>query len=291
MLAGVDLGGTQVRVAMARTDGRITASTRTRTAAVGGPEGMARWVAAQIERLRGRARVQRIAIGAPGPLDPDRGVLVNPANLPGWENAPLAALVSRATGVPTLLQHDAKVAALAEYHQGAGRGARALVYITWSTGIGGGVIIGGRLFTGAHGTAGELGHMIVDPDGPLDGCGQRGCLEVFAGGRQLARQTGETAAELFKAALAGDLEALAIVKRAAAYMGIGLVNVTNLYDPDVIVMGGGISKSWKLVGAPLTAALRASPFIAAARRPALRRARLGDRVGLVGAVEWARANL
>jgi len=291
MLAGIDLGGTQVRVAVARTDGRLTGSARTRTAAVGGPQGMAEWAAAQIERLRGRARMQRIAIGAPGPLDPDRGVLINPANLPGWENAPLAVLVSRATGVPTLLQHDAKVAALAEYHQGAGRGAQALVYITWSTGIGGGVIIDGRLFTGAHGTAGELGHMILDPDGPLDGCGQRGCLEVFAGGNQLARQTGEPASELFHAAEAGDLEALAIVKRAAAYMGIGLVNVTNLYDPDVIVMGGGISKSWKLVGPLLMAGLMGSPFISAARRPALRRARLGDRVGLVGAVEWARANL
>jgi glucokinase len=291
MLAGIDLGGTQVRVAVARTDGRITGSARTRTAAVGGPRGMAQWVAAQIDRLGGPPRVQRIAIGAPGPLDPERGVLVNPANLPGWENAPLAALVSRATGVPTLLQHDAKLAALAEYHQGAGRGARVLVYITWSTGIGGGVIIDGRLFTGAHGTAGELGHMILDSDGPLDGCGQRGCLEVFAGGNQLARQTGEPAAELFRAAEAGDVEALAIVKRAATYMGIGLVNVTNLYDPDVIVMGGGISKSWKLVGPLLIAALKGSPFIVAARRPALRRARLGDRVGLVGAVEWARANL
>jgi glucokinase len=291
MLAGVDLGGTQVRVAVARTDGRITGSARTRTATVGGPEGMARWVAEQIDRLRGRGRVQRIGIGAPGPLDPDRGVLVNPANLPGWEKAPLAALVSRATGVPTLLQHDAKVAALAEYHQGAGRGARVLVYITWSTGIGGGLIIDGRLFTGAHGTAGELGHMILDPDGPLDGCGQRGCLEVFAGGHQLARQTGESASDLFQAAEAGDLEALAIVKRAATYMGIGLVNVTNLYDPEVIVMGGGISKSWKLVGPLLVAGLKGSPFIGAARRPALRRARLGDRVGLVGAVEWARANL
>ncbi|MEP7106132.1 MAG: ROK family protein [Chloroflexota bacterium] len=291
MLAGIDLGGTQVRLAVARTDGRITGSARTRTSAVGGPAGMAEWVASELDRLRGRARVRRIAIGAPGPLDAERGVLVNPANLPGWEDAPLAALVSRATGVPTLLQHDAKVAALAEYHQGAGRGARALVYITWSTGIGGGVIIEGRLFSGAHGTAGELGHMIVDPDGPLDGCGQRGCLEVFAGGAQLARQTGEPASDLFQAAEAGNVEALAVVKRAATYMGIGLVNVTNLYDPDVIVMGGGISKSWKLVGTLLAAALQGSPFIVAARRPALRRARLGDRVGLVGAVEWARANL
>jgi len=291
MLAGVDLGGTQVRVALARTDGRITATAKTRTAAVGGPEGMAEWVAAQIERLRGRSKVRRIAIGSPGPLDAVHGKLINPANLPGWEGSPLAALVSRVTGVPTLLQHDAKVAALAEYHQGAGRGSRHMVYITWSTGIGGGVIIDGQLFSGAHGSAGELGHMIIDPDGPLDACGQHGCLEVFAGGNNLARQTGEPAAQLFEAAESGDLEALAIVKRAAGYMGIGLINVTNLFDPDVIVIGGGISSSWKLVGPHLEAALKGSPFIGAARRPALRRARLGDRVGLVGAVEWARANL
>ena len=102
MLAGVDLGGTQVRVALARTDGRITGIAKTRTAAVGGPQGMAEWVAAQVDHLRGRAKVRRVAIGSPGPLDAVHGKLVNPANLPGWEGAPLAALVARATGAPTL---------------------------------------------------------------------------------------------------------------------------------------------------------------------------------------------
>lgn len=291
MIAGIDLGGTQVRVAVARSDGRIVASTKTRTAAIGGPAGMVHWAAATIDRLRNRQPMRSVAIGAPGPIDPERGILVNPPNLEGWHNVPLAQMLSAELGCQVLLQNDANLAALGEYHHGAGVGTRNMVYVTWSTGIGGGLIVGGKLFSGSHGTAGEVGHMIVDPDGPLDGCGQRGCLEVFAGGHNLARQTGESAQELFAAAGRGDPEARMIVHRAATYVGLGLINLANLIDPEMIVIGGGVTRSWKLVAPVLEETLRSSPFIKPARRPRIRRARLGDRAGQVGAVEWARANL
>jgi glucokinase len=291
VIAGIDLGGTQVRVALARSDGRITATARARTPLLKTPERVVEWAAAQIEKHSGREKVRSLAIGAPGPIDTRRGVLVNPPNLPGWRNVPLTALLEQAVGCPAYLENDANLAGLGEYHQGAGRGAVNLVYVTWSTGVGGALILGGRLYSGSHGSAGEIGHTVVDPDGPLDGCGQRGCIEVFCGGRQLAAQTGESTSELFEAASKGDLEARMIVNRAATYMGIGLINLTNLVDPDVIVMGGGITRSWKVVEPVLTATLRGSPFIKPNRRPRLRRARLGDRGGLVGAVEWARHNL
>jgi len=291
VIAGIDLGGTQVRVALARSDGRIVATARARTALLKTPERVVEWAAAQIEKRSGREKVRSLAIGARGPIDTRRGVLVNPPNLPGWGNAPLTALLERAVGCPAYLENDANLAGLGEYHQGAGRGAVNLVYVTWSTGVGGALILGGHLYSGSHGSAGEIGHTVVDPDGPLDGCGQRGCIEVFCGGRQLATQTGESTSELFEAAARGDREARMIVNRAATYMGIGLINLTNLVDPDVIVMGGGVTRSWKVVEPVLTATLRGSPFIKPNRRPRLRRARLGDRGGLVGAVEWARHNL
>src|ERR1044071_7424827 len=110
-----------------------------------------------------------------------RGVLVNPPSLP-WQNVPLAAMMSRATGARVMLANDADMAGLGEFHHGAGRGTRNMVYVTWSTGVGGGLIIDGKLHRGAHGTAGEIGHMIIDPNGPLDTCGQRGCLEAFVSG-------------------------------------------------------------------------------------------------------------
>ena len=289
MLAGIDLGGTQVSVALARSDGHLVASIKTKTAMLATPQAMVDWAAGEIDRHRGREKVRSITIAAPGPIDIKRGVLVNPPNLP-WQNVPLVAMMGRATGAKVQLANDADMAGLGEFHHGAGRGSRNMVYITWSTGVGGGLIIDGKLHRGAHGTAGEIGHMIIDPNGPLDNCGQRGCLEAFISGTALARETGHTAAELFAAAAAGDRQARSVVERAARYMGIALISLTNALDPEIFVMGGGVSRSWALVYPTMIETLRSSPFIKPARRPRLRRARLGDRAGQVGAVEWARIN-
>ena len=289
MLAGIDLGGTQVRVALARSDGRLVTSIKTRTPLLHTAQDMVDWAAAAIDRHRGREKVRSITIAAPGPIDLKRGVLVNPPNLP-WKNVPLAAMMSRATAAKVQLANDADMAALGEFHHGAGRGTKNMIYITWSTGVGGGLIVDGRLHRGAHGTAGEVGHMIVDPDGPLDNCGQRGCLEALVSGRALATQTGHPAAELFGLAARGDRGARTVVERAARYMGTALISLTNAFDPEIFVMGGGVSRSWKLVYPTMVETLRSSPFIKPARRPRLRRARLGDRAGQVGAVEWARIN-
>jgi glucokinase len=291
VIAGIDLGGTQVRVAVAEDSGEIVHSTKTRTALLDGPQGMVEWAAGEARKRAGRAKVRAVAIGAPGPIDTKRGILANPPNLPGWENSPLEQMLRDALGCPAHLENDANLAGVGEYHRGAGRGSRNMVYITWSTGVGGGLIVNGRLLSGSHGSAGEIGHMIIDPDGPLDGCGQRGCLEVFAGGRQMQARTGESAAEIFEAAERGEREARAIVDRAAHYMGLALINLTNLIDPDIIVIGGGVTRSWELVAPTMEQVLRSSPFIRPARRPKVRRARLGDRAGQVGAIEWARLSL
>jgi glucokinase len=289
MLAGIDLGGTQVRVALARSDGNLVASVKTKTPLLKTPNGLVDWASAEIDRLRGNQKVTSIAIGAPGPIDLKRGVLVNPPNLP-WKNVPLAAMLSKATGAKVHLANDADMAGLGEFHRGAGRGTRNMVYITWSTGVGGGIIIDGRLHRGGHGTAGEVGHMIIDPNGPLDNCGQYGCLEVFVGGANLAKETGHPAAELFAAAARGDRHAHMVVERSARYMGLALISLTNVIDPEMFVMGGGVTRSWKLVAPTMRETLQSSPFIKPARRPLLRRARLGDLAGQVGAVEWARIN-
>ena len=291
MIAGIDLGGTQVRVAVARSDGRIVATSRNRTHSLGTPRRVVEWTAEQLSLLTDGEPVSSIGIGAPGPTDPRRGVLVNPPNLPGWRNVPLAPMVREIVGCPAFLENDANLAALGEHRHGAGRGTSTMVYITWSTGVGAGLILDGRLFSGAHGTAGEVGHMILDPEGPLDRCGQRGCVEAYCGGGALARETGASAEELFDEAVAGDGEAAARVREAATYMGYALINVANLFDPQVVVMGGGVTRSWRQVAPVMEEVLRSSPFIKPSRRPHLRRARLGDRAGLVGAVEWARDHL
>lgn len=290
MIAGIDLGGTQARVAVARSDGRIVAVRKVHTPDLKGPQGLVDWAAQTIDGLRGTQRVTSIAVGSPGPIDLKRGVLVNPPNLHGWRSVPLEKMLGAATRASVHLANDADLAAVGEFHHGAGRGTQNMVYITWSTGVGSGLIIDGKLYRGSHGTAGELGHTIIDPDGPLDTCGQRGCLERFAAGHSIATDTGRAASEVFAAAARGEAESQMVVSKAAVYMGIGLINVTNLIDPEVIVIGGGIVQSWTLVQGVLREMLASSPFIKPARRPKVRRARLGDRAGLVGAVEWARQN-
>src|SRR2546430_14430255 len=289
MLAGIDRDGTRLRDALARSDGGLGASIKPKPPLLPTPQDMVDWAAGEIDRHRGREKVRSITIAAPGPIDLKRGALVNPPNLP-WQNVPLVAMMSRATGARVHLANDADMAGLGEFHHGAGRGTQNMVYITWSTGVGGGLIIDGKLHRGAHGTAGEIGHTIIDPNRPLDNCGQRGCLEAFVSGTALARETGHTAAELFAAAASGDRQARVVVEGGARYSGIALISLTNALDPEMFVMGGGVSRSWALIYPTMIATLRSSPFIKPARRPRLRRARLGDRAGQVGAVEWARIN-
>src|SRR5215472_12936725 len=193
MIAGIDLGGTQARVALSRSDGRIVAVRKVHTPDLGGPAGFVAWVTKTLDALRGGQKVTSIAIGSPGPIDLKRGVLVNPPNLHGWRNVPLSDLLGATTGAAVHLANDADLAAVGEFHHGAGQGVRKMVYVTWSTGVGSGLIIDGKLYRGAHGTAGELGHTILDPDGPLCTCGQRGCLEQLAAGHGIASQTGRSA--------------------------------------------------------------------------------------------------
>jgi glucokinase len=291
VIAGIDLGGTLVRVAVAQADGSIVGIAKGRTPDLGGPSGVVAWSRENADRLAEGAPIEVIGIGVPGPSDPRTGVLVNPPNLPGWPSGlPLGEMLGDAFGAPVHLENDANLAAVAELKRGAGRGVRNLVYVTWSTGIGSGLILDGKLYSGTHGSAGELGHMVLDRDGPECFCGMRGCVEAYASGHSIATRAGRPAAEVFTAAQAGDPEAAGIVEQAAQRVGLGLLNLTNLVDPEVIVMGGGITQSWSLVEGWLGEAILESPFVTPNRRPRIVRAELGADVGLVGAVEWAIEN-
>lgn len=290
VIGAIDLGGTHARLAFADREGPILRTVRTRTADLGSPQAMVEWVANEADRVAGPGVLRSVAIGAPGPVEPAEGRLINPPNLPGWHQVRLADLLANELKCAVHLENDANLAGLGEFHEGAGNGSRQMVYVTWSTGIGGGLILDGALRSGAHGSAGEIGHMIIDPGGPVCGCGQRGCLEAFCSGANVARNYGRPASELLKVAAEGDVDAKVAVERIAGYMGIGLTNLANLYDPELIVIGGGFTRShsWKLLRPTMMRVLRASPFVTPRRRPRVVRARLGDRAGLAGAVEWAR---
>jgi glucokinase len=257
---GFDIGGTKIGIALGDGQGRLCATQRIATPR--GPDWQSDLVeiaAAARALLEAQgldpAAVEAIGIAAPGPLDPERGCLRKPPNLPHWDQVPLRAWFEDAFGVPVQVENDANAAALAEWRYGAGRGVRDLVYLTLSTGLGAGVIANGALVRGAHGAAGELGHLALDPDGELCACGMRGCYEVALGGAAWARRLAHTApgsslalalagsrerlaaTHLIEAARRGDAFALAELARWNQALAQLLIVVCYALDPARIVLG------------------------------------------------------
>src|SRR3989442_8973401 len=306
---GVDLGGTQLRVAVADDRGRLrTVVRRTTEAARGRDHVIKRIVDAVKQGLEEDGtpprRVRALGIGLPGPVDPAAGLVISPGNLPGFRNVPLNRILTRATGIPSFLHHDAHLAALGEHRRGAARGASELIYVTVSTGIGAGLILRGELYAGAHGIAGEIGHIVVQPGGPLCRCGNHGCVEAIASGTGIARAARESARgtpgsalhglehphaeDVARAARAGDELATAILENAGTYLGIAMGTLVNLFNPQLIVLGGSVIKAGNFMLGPMRRSMNASSWKAARRGLRIVRPALGDDVGLIGAVEYAR---
>jgi glucokinase len=307
-VVGVDLGGTQVRAMLSDEQGTPLKRVNTLTLAHEGPHKvMARVEDCIRQVLEGteRSEVLGIGIGAPGTVNPWTGVLTYTTNIPGLDNWPLRDQLAQKFQVPAFVGNDAKVAALGEHRFGAGKKASSLVYLTISTGIGGGVIDAGRLLLGARGWATELGHTIVEPHGPRCACGNIGCLEALAAGPAIARHAVEllqsgrasllpgmvegkldriTAKEVAKAAKEGDRLAVQVMERAAFYLGIGMVTFIHAFDPQLIIVGGGVSKAGDLLLAPARAIVAERAMTEEWRRMPIVRAVLGDDVGLLGAV-------
>lgn len=301
---GVDLGGTQLRAVLIDREGTILAYQRTDTAAAAGPNG----VIAQIEQLVAEVKgtvadgdVLGVGVGTPGPIDPATGVVMEAPNLSGWNNIPLKAILEQRLGLPVTVGNDANAAAVGEWRFGGGKGCRDFVYVTISTGIGGGVVSGNTLLLGHKGIAGEVGHMTIQTDGPICGCGNVGCWEALASGTALARAA-YTALErghpslitqlaaggpiegrhIAAAAERGDALAGTLMRREGELIGIGLVNLLHLYAPELIALGGGVTKSMALLEPHIlrTVAERAMPPY---RTAPIKLAQLGDNVGVLGA--------
>lgn len=265
---GVDIGGTKVACGLVDADGNILAQSRQPMLANDGPEPGFKAVQSAIDSLfagnPGPAQIKAIGICAPGPLDPTSGVVVNPPNLPCWRNFPLAARVGEVYHVPVRVDNDANAAALAETIWGAARGYRYVFYATIGTGIGTGIVLDGRIYHGRTGAAGEGGHVSIDYRGPQCPCGKRGCIEVLAAGPAIgARARTRIAADpvrgsvllglaqgqidsvssemVGKAYAAGDALAREILQETAELLTVWLGNIVDLFDPDVLVVGGGVA--------------------------------------------------
>ena len=315
LFLGIDLGGTKIVAGLVDREGRVVARHHRSTEANEGRDAVVRRLmdaTAQLLTTEGinRQQVAAIAIASPGPIDARRGVVTAPPNLPGWRDVPLGRMIQEEFGLPTSLENDANAAALAEHRFGAGRGVDHMIYVTASTGIGGGFILDGRLYRGATGAAAEVGHMTILPHGPRCGCGNRGCLEALASGTAIAREARErvargapmlfaeladgdldriTAKMVAQAAEQGDEEAREIIDTAMIYLGVGMANLVNVLNPQLLVIGGGLTKMGARLFDPVRRAVDRRAFPATAAAVEIKCAELGEEVGLLGAAAVAMA--
>ncbi|MCL4544464.1 MAG: ROK family protein [Chloroflexi bacterium] len=309
-IVGVDLGGTNVRACLATSNGKMLAHCKRPTPSADGPDAVIEAIEHCIREVvtSGNATLEHVlgvGVGAPGPLDMDTGVVFAPPNLSDWHNVPLAKSLSARLDTRVKIGNDANLAAIGEHTFGAGRGFDDIVYMTVSTGIGGGVIIGGRLFVGVSGTAGEVGHMTVDLHGPRCKCGNIGCLEVIAAGPAIARAGRQaaqnqpasllnelaggqaekvTTAMVVEAARRHDATALTVLVNAAEAIGAACVNLIHLFNPQRIIIGGGVSNAGDLLLGPIRQIVQDRALETPRSACSVVPAALGDDCGLYGAV-------
>lgn len=314
-VVGVDMGGTKILSAVIDAEGNILGTAKVPTKADEGTSVVIDRIADAIQKAIGKsgvnkASIEAVGIGAPGPLDPETGVVIFAPNL-GWRDVPLKAELEARVGIPTFVDNDVNVGTLGEHAFGAGKGVQNIVGIFVGTGIGGGIILHGELFHGASKTAGEIGHIIVKADGPRCGCGVRGCLEALASRAAMTKQfqkaiekkgkksviskltNGDLSAirsgVLAKAIRANDKLTLKVFREATKYLGVGIGSIVNFLNPEMIILGGGVVEALD------------DTFLdnirAAAEKYALPntldgvqivRAELGDNSGILGAAALAR---
>jgi glucokinase len=305
---GVDLGGTNLRTALLTSNGEILDKRKEATHASDGWKKVVPRIIDAIERQRETAvsrglDVPAVGVGAPGVIQKDSGVVVKSPNFPDWNNLPLKQELERELGIPVFIVNDANAAALGEQWRGAGKGVASMILLTLGTGVGGGIVLNNALWQGADGMAGEIGHMTLVPDGRPCSCGNTGCLEMYASAQGIVRSYQEalggsatplsdamkemTSKKVYEAARSGDPIAQRVMMEMGRMLGIGIASLINIFNPEMIVIGGGVKDAWPL----FIGATREEIMKRAFRVPALRAeivpSLLGDDAGVVGAAAAA----
>lgn len=308
LVFAADLGGTHLRTATVAENGEIHFRLKRSTPQGERADEIVRALVLALrecEEQGGPAGfIRAVSVVVPGTVNVEDGVVVKAPNVPCLDGFRLAAALESELKRPAILENDANAAAVGEMWQGAGRGHRTIVCVTLGTGVGGGIILDGKLWRGADGSAAEVGHMGVDPFGGVAcTCGSRGCLEVYASATAIVRMTREahprypdsalhvseelTSERIYRAGLAGDELALEVFRRMGVYLGIGLANLINIINPEMIVIGGGVANGWELFEKHMLHEVAERAFPLPAGRVAIVPAECGDDAGLLGAARLA----
>jgi len=307
VVIGVDLGGTNTRTALVNREGIVLDKQKEATVAAGGHEQVIAKLIGNINRQRENAgrlgrTVIAVGVGAPGVIHEQTGVVVKSPNFPDWNNLPLRKTLELELGIPVFIENDANAAALGEQWRGAGSGIKSMIFLTLGTGVGGGIILGGRIWHGADGMAGEVGHMTISPDGRPCGCGNTGCLEMYASSRGIVMTFGEiwsqqdaaaplptgiTSEQVYQAARSGEPIAVRAMQDMGRSLGIGIANLINIFNPEMVVIGGGVRDAWDLFIDATRDEIRRRAFEYPAERTKILPSVLGDDAGMVGAAAVA----
>ncbi len=305
---GVDLGGTNLRTAIVGSDGEILDKHKEATKAV---DGWVKVVARLIDNIKRQleigakmgTEVFAVGVGAPGVILVDKGIVVKSPNFPDWNNLPLKAELEKALKIPVHIENDANAAALGEKWLGAGRDIKSMIHLTLGTGVGGGIILDNKIWHGADGMAGEIGHMTLIPDGRQCTCGNTGCLETYASARGIVQSFREelekqklpvtealkevTSEKVYQAAREGDAVARWVMKDMGRMLGIGIASLINIFNPQRVVIGGGVKDAWPLFIGATHEEIMKRAFQVPAERTEIVPSLLGDDAGMVGAAAVA----
>ncbi len=300
LVFAVDLGGTHLRAAAIDKDGNIRHRSRRQTPNASRPDDI---VDAIVEAAREwSGTIASTCVAVPGTVNVETGVVLTIPNVPSLEGFNLAKNLQSELGHLVTIENDANAAAMGELWKGAARGSRTMICITLGTGVGGGIILDGKLWRGADGSAGEIGHTSIEPHGGvICSCGSEGCLEVYASATALVRMLKETdsilrdvehltAERIYAAAKDGDPVALNVFRKMGEYLGIGMAILVNILNPEMIVIGGGVANAWELFGGYAVKEMRRRAFPIPGARVNVKPAECGDNAGLLGAARLAFAH-
>lgn len=309
LFIGVDLGGTNMRAGAVNSSGQVSHRLSLPTRANRGPEEVIERIVSTVLKVIDQVKsqgdwVEAVGIGSPGIIDIRTGTVVTSPNFPEWRRIPLKQIMEKRLPYPVFLDNDANAFAYGEKWVGVGKNVQSMVCLTLGTGVGGAIILGGRLWHGADGMAGEVGHMTVKPNGLKCNCGNYGCLESYASASSVVRRvtaairTGTpsiilnladgdlekiTSTLVYQAALKGDPLAMQVMKETATFLGIGIANLINLLNPEMIVVGGGLANAWDLIYPIAEDEICRRAFLTLAKTAKICKASLGDDAGIIGA--------
>ncbi len=310
LVAAVDMGATHVNIAIADFSAKIIYEKYFPFNIKLGPQVCLAEVNRSLRELLNNSginisQLMAVGVGVPGPVITDAGTVVSPPIMPGWDGYPIRASLEKEWGLPVSLNNDAELGALGEWAYGAGRGEKNLAFIKVGSGIGAGLMINQQLYGGTTGSAGEIGHLTIDENGPLCSCGNHGCMEAFAGGQAIANQAKKlvesgkrtllsnipiadlTAQDVAKAAARGDLPSQEIIMRAGTFIGIAIAGLVNLFNPGAVIIGGGVAQAGDLLTTPIRQAVRERSLRASEQSVHITTAMLGKRSSLIGATVQA----